>query len=35
MLAELEESGRVSHEHVNVQYFIDEIMSIVTQIHIA
>jgi len=28
MLAELGESGRVAHENVNVQYFIDEIKSI-------
>jgi hypothetical protein len=28
MLAELGESGRVSHENVKVQHFIEEIMSI-------
>ena len=31
MLAELGESGQVSHENVKVQYFIDEIMFILVQ----
>jgi hypothetical protein len=31
MLAELGESGRVTHENMKVQYFIDEITSILTQ----
>jgi len=31
MLAELGESGRVAHENVKVQYFIDEIKCILIQ----